>query len=198
MPILPNARHERFAVERAGGKSADEAYILAGYPKHGGNAHRLSKNDAIVSRIEEIQSLRIKTAGITVDRLLQEYASIATADLGDILEWHESKAVLVRDPDTGEEVTRLVQGVFMKASRELPKSVTAAIAEIAQTKDGLRVKLHSKTAALDSLARIMGQFRDKLDITGTLTLEQLVMQSIREEAEMGGKLIEGAKNADGD
>ena len=198
MPILPNARHEIFAQERAQGKSADEAYAIAGYKPHAQNAHRMSKNERIMIRIDEIQSLRIEKAGITVARLLQEYAAIATADLGDILEWHESKAVLVRDPDTGEEVTRLVQGVFMKASRDLPKSVTAAIAEIAQTKDGLRVKLHSKTVALDSLARIMGQFRDKLDITGTLTLEQLVMQSIREEAEIGGKLIEGAKNADGD
>ena len=193
LPILANNKHEIFSQEMAQGKPAGEAYVIAGYSKNDGNAIRLSKNGKVLSRIEEIQNMRIKSTGITVERLLQEYAAIATVDIAEAIEWNESKAVMVVHPETGEETIRLVQGVFLKASRDLPKRVTAAIAEVAQTKDGLRIKFHSKTAALDSLARIMGQFRDKLDITGTMTLEQLVMESIREEAEQG-KVIEGKAN----
>jgi len=193
--VLVNAKHEIFCQECAQGKTPGEAYVIAGFSKNDGNAGRLNKSEKIRSRIEEIQNMRIKSTGITVERLLQEYAAIATVDIAEAIEWNESKAVMVVHPDTGKETIRLVQGVFLKASRDLPKRVTAAIAEVAQTKDGLRIKFHSKTAALDSLARIMGQFRDKLDITGTLTLEQLVMQSIREEAEQG-KVIEGKVDDD--
>ena len=44
----------------------------------------------------------------------------------------------------------------------------AALSEIAQYRDGgLRVKLHSKTAALDSLARHLGIFVDRQQIDAT-------------------------------
>ena len=50
----------------------------------------------------------------------------------------------------------------------LTPAQAAAIGEIAQTKDGIRIKLNSKQAALDSLSRTMGMFRDKLEVEGNL------------------------------
>lgn len=54
MPVLPNQRHEAFAQARAQGKTADEAYQLAGFRAHRGNAHRLSTNESIKRRVVEI------------------------------------------------------------------------------------------------------------------------------------------------
>ena len=41
MPTLRNPRHERFAQELATGKTADAAYVLAGYKENRSNAARL-------------------------------------------------------------------------------------------------------------------------------------------------------------
>jgi phage terminase small subunit len=41
MPVLPNAKQERFAQEVAKGKSATEAYLIAGYNGDDGNASRM-------------------------------------------------------------------------------------------------------------------------------------------------------------
>lgn len=54
MPVLKNARHERFAQELAKGKTADEAYVIAGYVENRKNAARLKANEGIRARIEEI------------------------------------------------------------------------------------------------------------------------------------------------
>lgn len=38
MPVLKNARHERFAQARANGKTVDDAYVDAGFKANNGNA----------------------------------------------------------------------------------------------------------------------------------------------------------------
>jgi phage terminase small subunit len=55
MPVLRNARHEAFAQAVAKGKTADEAYALAGYAANRGNAARLNANDSIRKRVRELQ-----------------------------------------------------------------------------------------------------------------------------------------------
>jgi hypothetical protein len=65
-------------------------------------------------------------------------------------------------------------------------SVLSAIGEIArfasaeQTKDGLEIKLHDQQKALENAERLLGMFQDKLEVTGKLTLEELVLQAMAE------------------
>lgn len=54
MPVLKNAKHERFAQELAQGKTADEAYVLAGYKENRGNAATLKANQSVLDRLAEI------------------------------------------------------------------------------------------------------------------------------------------------
>lgn len=56
MPVLANARHERFAQELAKGKSQTDAYLAAGYKGDRTAASRLSTNANIQARIEELKS----------------------------------------------------------------------------------------------------------------------------------------------
>lgn len=56
MPILDNARHERFAQELAKGATADEAYQLAGYKANRGNASTLKANQNILDRVAELKT----------------------------------------------------------------------------------------------------------------------------------------------
>jgi phage terminase small subunit len=54
MGIVINLRHERFAQALAQGKTATEAYALAGYKANDGNASRLKGNERISARVQEI------------------------------------------------------------------------------------------------------------------------------------------------
>ena len=71
MPMLRNSRHERLAREIAMGKSATEAMREVGYsdPR---NSTRLTKNDEIRRRIDELKERGAARAEVTVASLVQE------------------------------------------------------------------------------------------------------------------------------
>ena len=71
MPILRNQRHEAFAQALAKGKTATEAMAMVGYadPR---NSTRLTKNDEIRCRVEELQSVGASRAEVTITSLLAE------------------------------------------------------------------------------------------------------------------------------
>ena len=73
MPILRNARHEKFAQElAANGVSAYQAYINAGFRPSRQNAARLRAKEDIAARVLEIQAAGAKSAEITVASLIEE------------------------------------------------------------------------------------------------------------------------------
>ncbi len=72
MPILTNPRHEKFALALSEGKSASEAYELAGYKACRQNAARLMTNDDIQARLAELQAAAAKASEVTIQSLLGE------------------------------------------------------------------------------------------------------------------------------
>src|ERR1700735_3539756 len=60
MSVLRNSRHERFAQALAEGRSQLDAYVLAGYKPHRGNASKLASENSVVERLEELKQ-RIST-----------------------------------------------------------------------------------------------------------------------------------------
>ena len=83
MPTLQNPRHERFAQELATGKTADAAYVLAGYRANRSNAARLSASRDIQKRVAEIQSLGAERAAITVETLIAEAEAARSKAMGE-------------------------------------------------------------------------------------------------------------------
>lgn len=71
MPVLANARHERFAQSLAQGKSATEAMRDAGYtdPR---NSTRLTKNDEISSRVAELKAQAAANTVTTVEDIARQ------------------------------------------------------------------------------------------------------------------------------
>ena len=70
--IIRNARHERYAQALAAGKSAAEAYELAGYRPNKGNAVRLKDNEHVRKRVAELQARGAERAEVTLVSLLAE------------------------------------------------------------------------------------------------------------------------------
>jgi hypothetical protein len=83
---------------------------------------------------------RAKNVGITPERVLQEYARIAFASLGHIVDWNDGS-------------------MKFKSPKEIGEDDVAAISELVESaKDNkpYRVKLYDKKAALDAIARYLG------------------------------------------
>ena len=72
MPPLPNVRHEKFCQALFEGKSATEAYTLAGYHPHQGNSSRLRWFEMVRTRLAELQNAAAKSSEVTVKSLLEE------------------------------------------------------------------------------------------------------------------------------
>jgi phage terminase small subunit len=79
LPVLSNPKHERFAQELAKGKTATEAYQLAGYAPNDGNAARLKGNDRIEARLSELQQRSAAKTEITVASITERLLAIARA-----------------------------------------------------------------------------------------------------------------------
>lgn len=75
--MLSNAKHERFAQELAKGKTADEAYQLAGYAENRGNAARLKANESVMKRVAEIQGRAATRTEVTVASITKRLLAIA-------------------------------------------------------------------------------------------------------------------------
>ncbi len=60
MPVLKNARHERFAQNRAKGLSADASHTAAGYKPNRKNAARMKSYEDIRGRVAELMAPAVK------------------------------------------------------------------------------------------------------------------------------------------
>jgi hypothetical protein len=83
VPPHRNPRHERFAQELAAGKTADAAYVLAGYRENRSNAARLNANRDIQKRVAEIQTAGAERAAVTVETLIAEAEEARSKAMGD-------------------------------------------------------------------------------------------------------------------
>ena len=72
MPVLKNARHERFAQLLAQGKTTGDAYEIAGYKRNASNASHMARNEEITNRVTEITNESLEreraTAAVAAER----------------------------------------------------------------------------------------------------------------------------------
>ncbi len=134
--------------------------MRAGYsPKTAGQiGHDLLKKVEIGDLISKLQEKRGERTEITADRVLNEFAKIAFADLGDYMTW---------GPD----------GVTLKHKEELTDAQISVVAEATETVTefgrNLKLKLHDKIGALNALGKHLGMFKDKLELSGSVNFNPL-------------------------
>jgi phage terminase small subunit len=79
MPVLKNPRHERFVQYLAGGKTATEAYALAGYKPSRANASHLLDNPDVSERLRQITTKRAVAAAVTAESLIEQNQKVFDA-----------------------------------------------------------------------------------------------------------------------
>jgi len=170
MPVLANARHERFAQAIAGGMTADDAYVDAGYKEHRGNASTLRANKNIQKRVAEILAAGAERAEITEERVLRELAKIGFSDIRKAIKWNGHLITEQGNPDGGDVlVIKELRNnhVLLVDSDDLDDDTAAAVASISQNQaGGITIKMHDKRAALVDIGKHLGMFKDKLEVSG--------------------------------
>lgn len=147
-----NLRQQRFVAEYLKDPNATQAAIRAGYSKNGAEVIgcKLLRVAKIGDAIAAAQAQIAEKAGVTAERIVQEYAHLAFSDFRKFAKWGPG-------------------GVSLTDSESLTDEDARCIAEVSETttKDGgtIRFKLHDKKGALDSLAKHLGMFVERLDLT---------------------------------
>ena len=123
--------------------NAAAAAIRAGYSRNRADSagHRLKNLPQVREALALAQAERLRQVGLSRERVLEELARIAFADIRDFLTWDDD-------------------GVRLRPMDALTAEQAACVAEIVESGGksgkGLRVKLHGKLTALAALARLLG------------------------------------------
>lgn len=148
--------------------NATQAAIRAGYSEKTARSagQRLLTNVYIQNRIAAAKAARSERTEITQDRVLQEYARIGFADIRKAVQWGPDK--LATETIDGTQIVS--NGIVLTDSDDLDEDTAMAVSEVSHTKDGIKIKMHDKKAALDSIARHLGMFVDKVEHSGAVNL----------------------------
>ena len=129
----------------------------------------------IQAAIQKEMNKRARRTEITADKVLEEYAKLGFSDVTDYLQVVTERVLVGHDKETGEPISDISQFVLMKDTADIPPEKLAAISEVKQHKDGsISFKLHDKRGALDSIARHLGMFNDKVTVNIEKKLEDFM------------------------
>jgi phage terminase small subunit len=152
---LEDERFELFAQEYLTDLNAVQAAIRAGFAKSTAKkkAYQLVGNETVQARIAELKALRIERIVVTQDSIVEELARVGFSNIADMCSF------------TGRELV-------INDLSELTPAQRSAIAEI-ECQPGtpefpgkIKIKLHPKIAALNTLAEHLGMFNKDKDKTG--------------------------------
>jgi len=172
MKLTP--KQEEFALAYLETGNAAEAYKRAYNVKATTSANaiyvsacRILANPKIQLRVADLKKTREdrihKKFEVTIERVVEEYARIAFADIRNVVEW---SGEVVPDPE-GAEVRVAKNQIFLKSSDRIDPAIIPAISEVSQSPTGgMKVKLHPKLPALDALGRHLKMFVDVKEVSG--------------------------------
>ena len=160
-----NDKQKTFIGEYLVDLNATAAAIRAGYSAKNADkiAYNLMQNPRIKDALDIARAKLSRRVGISQERVVNEYAKIAFADIKDFVDFRTEKTFVGQDDD-GNPVFDYKQIVDVKPSSEVDGTL---ISEVSIARDGtLKFKLHDKGAALDKLGKHLGMFVDRHEVTG--------------------------------
>jgi phage terminase small subunit len=163
------AKQQVFVQEYLVDLNATQAAIRAGYSPKSARAYgaeNLTKPD-IAAALQEAMQKREERTEITQDMVLREYAKLAFLDPR---RFYDANGNLIDIPDLAPEVAATLSAMEVSWERD---------GEDAEGKPRFcavrKIKFSDKKAALDSIARHLGMFKDKTELTGDFPVLNLVL-----------------------
>lgn len=158
-----NPKQQRFVDEYLKDFNGKQAAIRAGYsPKTAEvQGSRLLSTAKVRVEVEKRRNAISEKAGVTVERILQEYARLAFLDPAQAF---DKEGRLIPVCDMPEDVRRAVGGldvVEMAGGMQVDGDGAQHVPMFTK-----KLKFWDKKGALDSLAKIKGMFVEKVEHTG--------------------------------
>lgn len=165
-PMALNDKQQRFVEEYLIDLNATQAAIRAGYSAKtaGSQGFDLLQKPEIQMALSKSMKEREERTKITQDMVLMELAKIGFSDIRKVVKWGNTE--LRSTEDESGELVEAYHGLRLVASDEIDDSTAAAISEISEGREGLKVKFHDKRASLVDIGRHLGMFKDKVELTG--------------------------------
>lgn len=164
MPVLANAKHERFAQEIAKGATATEAYVTAGYKADDGNACKLANRPEVVARVQEITGAAAEKAGVTAQAVIEELAKLGFANMQDYVRIGDDGLPYLNLSALTREQAAAIQEVHVET---VPALTNEDGEEARPEVRKARFKLADKKGALVELGKYLGIFKpDRVEHTG--------------------------------
>jgi phage terminase small subunit len=154
MPVLRNARQEKFAQELVKGKSGAEAYGAAGYIRSKVGAYRLRRLPHVAARVDELLERAAAKAEVTAERVLRELALIGFANMKDY-------ARIGPDGDPYLDFSGLTRDQAAAIVEMIVEDFKDGRGKDARDVRRVRFKLADKKGALVDIGRHLGMFRDR-------------------------------------
>jgi phage terminase small subunit len=164
----------RFVDEFMIDRNATEAAIRAGYSKAsaGSIGSRLLKDVKILTEINKRSAEQTQRLQITADRIMQEYERLALLDPLDLFRPDGSMKNLAEMP---EDARRAIVGIEIRELKDGAAMLDEGGGVRALETTLKKIKLADKKGALDSLAKILGMMKDRVEHSGRVTLEDLIV-----------------------
>lgn len=117
-------------------------------------------NHNVKTFLDSMKAAAVSSAVMSREEMLERLSMLSRVSINDLIEWAEIDA----ETKDGEPIKQSVWMVKASAMQDPVKM--AAIAELAATKDGIKIKTHSNLAAMNQLADLAGyKAANKLDLT---------------------------------
>lgn len=155
--------------ERPNGK---QAAIRAGYTIKSAKeqASKILNDPRAKKIIEEHNNKAMDRIGITKDRILQELALLAFSN---------PKGYLTKDEDGNDVIDW--HGISKDNAAPLLLEISVTKKKGKEAIKTIKIKSAEKVAALQLLGKHKGMFKEQVEHSGSLTLEQLVADSMKAE-----------------
>lgn len=159
-------KQRRFVDEYLVDLNATQAAIRAGYSAKtaGQTAHEYLRKPEIAEAIRDAQERLSQRTEITQDMVLRELAKIGFSDIRKVVRWGRTE-LKVADAEEGG-ATEVHHGLALIGADEIDDDTAAAISEISEGREGLKVKFHDKKGALVDIGRHLGMFKDRIEHSG--------------------------------
>jgi len=122
--------------------------------------HRLLHKSHIQSALKKLKKIQRKIYDIDPNEYLEFLLKSARADISDYLKFSEEEVPVLdkdgsvmRDPDTGEPITKFVNKMHLVNSEEVDASL---IVSVKQGRDGISINLPDKMQAWEKLRQYFG------------------------------------------
>lgn len=159
--------------------SKRRALLAVGYAEAtaGGNPHQVFGRPDVIAEIDRRRAAMASKTDLTEAMIIAEYRKLAFASMGDLIEVNEDGSAYLDfnllNSDQKAAMAEYTVETYEEGSA-MEQTRDGETSQVMLTVKKSRVKFHSKLAALDSLSRIMGMFKDKIEVSGAANLVEKV------------------------